>query len=125
MNQILYFESAVTEFDVEDCCEYDMSRVRAAIVLLMCGAFLLSAETSSRAQQRLGYRVETRTSGETLLRQRFTSDQLALLEQLNRADLTGLERLPALVILSRGTAMISPTVRCLRPIPMGIDFLNS
>ena len=77
---------------------YRHQRRRAAIVPLICGALLLSLETGLRAQQSLGYRVEKRTSSKTALRHRFTADQLALLEQLNRADLIGLEQLPVLVI---------------------------
>jgi hypothetical protein len=75
-----------------------MSSARAVAVSLMCAALLLSVETNSRAQQHRVYRVETRTSRQTPLRQRFSSDQLALLEQLNRADLIGLERLSVLVV---------------------------
>jgi hypothetical protein len=51
-----------------------------------------------RTQGDARYRVETRADRTTSLRERFSTSQLELLEKLNRADVTRLERLPQVVV---------------------------
>ena len=47
------------------------------------------------------YYLETAKVSESELRQRFSPDQLAILEKLNRADVTRLRRLPELIVPER------------------------
>ncbi len=67
--------------------------------LTVCSALLLLAVAGPHPPaQTIAYRVESRTNQAEPLARRFSDAQLALLEKLNRADLSALERLPDLVI---------------------------
>ena len=67
--------------------------------LVVCGALLSLAVAGARAQPPAAmYRVESRANQSEPVARRFSDNQLALLEKLNRADLAALERLPELVV---------------------------
>ena len=68
------------------------------LALAASAAFVLTTGVFQIAQQRPAYRIEVRDSGPYHLRERFTAEQLALLEKLNRADAKSLEGLPQIVL---------------------------
>jgi L,D-transpeptidase catalytic domain len=70
----------------------------AAIVFLTLGVLAWRLDARLIAQPVAQYRLEMRSGDSQPLRDRFTDDQLALLEKLNRADRANLDRLPLLVM---------------------------
>ncbi len=65
---------------------------------VVCAVLMLSLSAWPDAQSRATYRVESRSSQSRPVRELFTDDQIALLEKLNRADRSHLDKLPQIAV---------------------------